>query len=201
MNTLRALMLMAIGLMGVAIPAVHAQMGDVQTIRTLLEQRDREVKAVLNKAETLSGTQKEELRALINDAIDFRAMGKVALGKHWDGLTEAQRTEFVDVFGQIVRAQSLADLDPYRAKVTYGTITVNGTTATATTKAAFKEVETKLDYTLEKRDGKWYVVDISLDDVSTAEGYARSFQRAVAKRGFDGLMKSLYKRLEKMTQN
>ncbi len=201
LNTFRALILIAIGGMGFNLSAVLAQTGDEQTIRSMLEQRDQEVKAVLNKTESLSGDQKEALRTLVNDVIDFGAMGQVALGKYWAGLTEVQRSEFVDVFGQIVRAQSLADLDPYRAQVTYGRIMVNGTTAKASTNATFKDVKTKVDYDLEKHNGAWHIVDISLDDVSTAKGYARSFQRAIAKRGFDGLMKSLNKRLEKMTQN
>jgi phospholipid transport system substrate-binding protein len=52
---------------------------------------------------------------------------------------------------------------------------------------------------LNRKDGEWRVVDIVLDDVSTAEGYARSFQTVIRKRGFDALMTSLNKKLDSMT--
>lgn len=178
----------------VAVPA-RAQTAQQNEIRTLLQQRDREIKSLLGARTSLSAAQKAELKDLINGAIDFEAMGRTALGPHWKDLSAAERTRFVNVFSSIVREQSLADLDLYRTPVAYKAVEVDGTTARATTEITYQDVPATVVYVLGRSAGTWRVHDIILDDVSTAEGYARSFQAVVRKRGFDTLMKSLDKKL------
>lgn len=167
-------------------------------MRRFLEQRDREIKNVLGDRETFTDEQREQLKNVINDGIDFAAMGRVALGSFWADPAPAQREEFVDVFSRIVRNQSLSDLDVYRSVITYGNITANDTLAYVTTTTVYKDIPTKVEYVLGRTSQQWRVRDIILDDVSTAEGYARSFQSVVRKRGFDSLMNSLRKKLDGM---
>lgn len=169
-------------------------------VRQLLEERDREIKRLLGGEATVSDEQRERLKSVINRGIDFEAMGRLALGPFWSDLTPEQRTDFVDVFGEIVRNQSLSNLDVYRSNVTYKDVTVEGDTARAITETTYKGVPTKVEYRLGLTSGGWHVHDIILDDVSTVEGYARSFQTVVRKRGFDSLMDSLRKKLDGMSQ-
>ena len=187
------------GFLGLTL-ATHALQAQDQSaeIRALLEDRDREVKNLLGNQDTFTETQRTELKSLINDVIDFEAMSEIALGRHWNDLTAAQRTEFVEVFSEIVRAQSLSDLEVYRAAVTYEEINVVGDSAYVRTKTVYKEVPAKVEYILGLRNDQWSAQDIILDEVSTAEGYARSFQSVIRKKGFDALMKSLYKKRDKM---
>ncbi len=177
---------------------VAAQNGGSAQIRSLLEGRDREVKTVIGNRSTFTAAQKDQLKTLINSVIDFEAMGKEALGATWNTLTPAQRTEFVNTFADVVRNQSLADLGIYRADVTYGTITVNGNTALVRTTTSLKGKSARVDYEMAFKNGKWYVTDIVLDDVSTAGSYARQFQQVVRRRGFDSLMETLRKRLARV---
>ncbi len=165
-------------------------------IRAMLEQRDKEIKTLLQNRKTVPAADREKLKAMINDVIDFNAMARTALGPHWNELSSAQQKEFVDVFSEIVRTQSLSNLDVYRANVTYKSIDVKGTEARVSTSVVFKNVPTTVDYVMAFRGGEWLVDDIILDEVSTAEGYARSFQPVVKRRGFDTLMASLRKKLE-----
>lgn len=196
LNTTRRFILTACLLLFVA-PAAFAQ-EPAEDIRTMLESRDQEIKAVIGTLDTFTPEQRDELKILINGIIDFEAMGEVALGNYWADLTEAQRTEFVEVFSEIVRAQSLANLEIYRAVVTYDAITVDGEMAQVRTTTLYKDTPTPVVYAMTFHDDAWHVSDIILDDVSTAEGYARSFQTAIRKRGFDGLMTILRKRLDKI---
>ncbi|MEM1271434.1 MAG: ABC transporter substrate-binding protein [Bacteroidota bacterium] len=182
----------------IALPALGQS--ESAQIKTMLQTRDAQIKKALGTSGSLSAAQKDEVKQLVNGAISFNAMSEAVLGPHWADLTPTQRTEFVEVFAQIVREQSLADLEPYRAKVSYGDVEVSGTKATARTTASVKNVTTTVAYQLAKINGDWKVTDISLDNVSTVEGYARSFRNVIRKRGFETLMKSLNRRLEKMTQ-
>jgi len=161
-------------------------------VRALLESRDADIKRLLGRSDAeVSDRNREALRDVINGILDFRSMSREALGPHWDGLTEAQRNEFVDVFSAIIRGQSLSNLDPYRARVTYESIDVDGSGAHVVTRTVYKDAPITVAYDMAYGTGGWHVTDIILDDVSTVEGYARSFQTMVRKRGFDTLMERL----------
>ncbi|PEN13676.1 ABC transporter substrate-binding protein [Longibacter salinarum] len=166
----------------------------------MLESRDQQIKSILDgDTSAFSDQQREELKTLINGVIDFRAMGQVALGPFWSDLSDDQKNEFVDVFRDIVRAQSLADLEVYNSKVTYEKINVEEDSAYVQTLTEYEGTETPVVYDLQKQNDTWVAQDIILDGVSTAESYARSFQTVVRKRGFDALMTSLKKKRDKVT--
>lgn len=200
MNTLvNKSWLLVIGLVLALLPAYPATAQNVgQEIRDMLEQRDRQIKQILQGDTTFTAQQREELKTLINGVVDFQAMGKQALGPFWADLSSEQRTEFVDVFRDIVRAQSLSDLEVYNSKVTYKTIDVTGDSAFVRTTTQYKGTSANVDYVLERENGEWLAQDIIIDDVSTAESYARSFQTVVRKKGFDALMQTLRKKREKI---
>ncbi len=160
----------------------------------MLQTRDAEIKSILGDRETFSAEQKENLKNVINGIIDFETMGRRALGPHWEPLTPQQRSHFVQVFGDIVRSHSLSNLEVYRSSVTYDDIQVNDSQARVVTSTVYRDVPARVEYDmLYRRDG-WFISDIILDDVSTTEGYSRSFQSVIRKRGFAALMSSLERR-------
>ncbi len=168
-------------------------------VRQLLLDRDKQIKALLGDKTELTAAESDNLKQLVNGQIDFEHMARTALGPQWDPLTPEQRTEFVKVFSEIVKGQSLADLDIYRLKMTIGKISIAGDSAHVETSTIYKEKPMQVAYALGFRGNEWRVDDIILDGVSTTEGYARSFQTYVRKRGFDALMASLQKKLDKMS--
>jgi len=164
----------------------------------LLVDRDQNIKRLLTNKDSLTEAQRQDLENLINDQIDFAEMGRQALGPHWADLSETQRTEFIDLFGAIVRGQSLSDLDIYTSTVSYDQISVTGDSAYVKTTITYKDTPSEVDYIMGLKDGTWWVYDIILKEVSTVDGYARSFQTYIRKRGFDALMENLRKRHSKM---
>ncbi|MEM9664987.1 MAG: ABC transporter substrate-binding protein [Bacteroidota bacterium] len=179
-------------LMGMA-GSAHAQTSP-EAVQALLQDRDQEIKAVLGTQDSFTDAQRAELKDLINGFIDFEAMGRHALGRHWEPLSETEQTEFVTVFSDIVRNQSLADLDVYRADVQYQSVDVDGDSAYVVTATSYQNVATEVAYVLGHDGTTWRAHDILLDDVSTADGYARSFQTMIRKRGFEALMTQLEKK-------
>ena len=181
----------------VAAPA-SAQSAEIQQ---MLRQRDAEIKSILGPSGTPTAAQREKLRTVVNGVIDFETMAKGALGPFWTDLSAAQRTAFMEAFGGVVRAQSLANLDLYRARVNYGDVDVTGNTAVAHTTARSGDVNAAVDYALAKKGGAWYVTDIVIDGTGTVEGYATSFQRVMkrqgAEAGYEKLMSSLRRRLDR----
>ncbi len=194
--------LLAAGLLAVPALAQSVDRAAAQQIRAMMEQRDRDLKAaikpLLSSPKTATAQQRKKVEDLINDPIDFREMGRQALGPFWKDLSAAQRNEFVDVFSTIVRSQSLADLDIYNSKVSYETISVVGDSAYVKTLTTYQDRQAAVEYILGRHDQAWWVYDLILDEVGTVEGYARSFQSVVRKKGFEALMKSLYKKRDKV---
>ncbi len=198
LNTAAVFLLLLAGT-GIMSARAQAQAPDAQ-IRALLEQRDASIKALLGpKGSEVAAAKKDELRGVVNGFLDFGEMAKAALGPHWTELTAEQKTHFVEVFSDIVRSQSLANLDPYRAAVTYKSITVNGGAADVKTSTVIDDVPVVVSYKLVQKADTWVATDIILDEVSTVEGYSRSFRTMIRKRGFDTLMERLEKRRDDMT--
>ena len=165
-----------------------------QEIRQMLDERDNQIKATLGDRSDFTDAQREQLKQLINSSIDFEAMGRFALGEHWTDISAAEQREYIDVFADVVRSQSLSNVDIYRSSVRYDDITVNGSTARVSTTTTYGGTPAKVDYTLHRADGDWMMTDIIIDGTSTAQGYATSFQRVFKRNGFDRLMNSLRNR-------
>lgn len=178
--------------------AVYAVSQDVENeVRAMLDERDQEIKDLLGpEGAEYTDEQRQELMDIINEIIDYRAMAKHALDDTWDELSPEQRDEFVDVFARVVRDQSLNSLDIYRADIRYESFDVRdgGNRVTARTIATLQNVRTPVIYELENRDGDWIIIDMSIDSVSTADSYRRSFQRIINRRGYDALLANLKNR-------
>lgn len=185
--------LFVLGGVGAAEP-VQAQQATQQEIRQMLEERDQEIKSILKGRTEYTEQQRERLKELINGVIDFRAMAQTALGPHWDTLGTDRQDRFVEVFRDVVRAQSMGDLGVYNSKVTFDQITVHGDSAYVRTTTEYEDTKTPVEYVLMRQGDTWLAKDIIVDEVSTAEGYARSFQSVMRKRGFAALMGALEKK-------
>lgn len=178
-----------------------AQSAPESELQQLLEKRDAQIKELISRS--ADDSVREELKSVINDIIDFSEMGRIALGDHWDTISPAQQDSFVTVFSAIVREQSISNLDIYRSKISYDQVSVSEDKATVVTSTVYKDVPATVVYQLHKgpqTDNRWMAYDFILDDVSTAEGYAKSFQTVIRKRGFDKLMTSLEKKRTQMSK-
>ena len=166
-------------------------------VRQLMESRDRQIKQLVGPEGTAhTDTQREQLKDIINGIIDYAAMARIALQSTYDEITPAQRTECVALFSSIIRDQSLNNMDIYRAQVAYDGITISGNSAIVNTTATLKDVRTSVSYTIEKRGSSWFITDMAIDNVSTAESYRRSFQNMIRRRGFDALLENLRRRAD-----
>lgn len=164
-------------------------------IQKLMDLRDKQIKELVGPEGTEhTDAQREKLKDIINGIIDYDAMARIALQETYNTITEAQRTEFVELFSTIIRNQSLNKLDIYRAQVAYNDIKVTGSKATVITTATLDNVRTPVSYEMEKRGADWFITDMAIDNVSTAESYRRSFQNVIRRRGFDALMETVRKR-------
>lgn len=170
---------------------------DSASVRKLLENRDRQVKKLIGpKGTEYTKEQRQRLKDIINGIVDYSSMAQFALQGTYDTLSSEKRREFVDLFSTIVRDQSLNRLDIYRADVTYNNISVTGDSASVHTTVELEDVRTPVSYKMYFNSDKqqWFISDLIIDDVSTAESYQRQFQRIIRKKGYESLIETLRKR-------
>lgn len=169
-----------------------------EDVRELMESRDLQIKQLLGaEGSEYSSNQRDELKDIVNGIIDFTEMAKTALEVTYDTISVEDRTEFVQLFSSIIRDQSLANLDIYRASVSYERIEGTTDSMYIETLAEWDNIRTPVHYIMSKKSGEWRIEDMSIDDVFTAESYNRQFQRIIRSRGFDYLMTTLRKRAER----
>lgn len=177
---------------------VFATPSKEREVRTLLEQRDNQIKELLGPEGTeYTDQQQEQLREIVNDMIDYREMARYALDETFDELNKDDQDEFVDLFSRIIRDQSLQQLDIYRAEVIYEEINVDGSDAKVVTTAIHGSKRIPVHYKMVNRDGQWVITDMSIDNAWTAESYKRSFQNIIRRRGFDALLDNLRRRADR----
>lgn len=176
-------------------PELVAQSSEEARLRSLLEGRDRQIKAILGpRGTTPTSEQRERLKKVLTELMDFEAMARVALGAWWGRISPEERARFVAVFRQVIEENSLKDLDIYRARVSYEAVRVSGDSAYVETRATLERTTVRVDYVLRKRGASWLIVDYLLDGVSTAQSYRRSFEPVLRTRGFNYLLERLQRR-------
>ena len=175
---------------------VLAQFSDAAAdVRELMDSRDQKIKQLLDNEGTNNSTnQRDELKDIVNGIIDFNEMAKTALEATYDTISVEERTEFVQLFSSIIRDQSLANLEIYRATVSYERIEGKKDSVYVETLAEWDNIRTPVHYILSRSSGEWRIEDMSIDDIFTAESYNRQFQRIIRSRGFDYLKSTLRNR-------
>jgi phospholipid transport system substrate-binding protein len=157
------------------------------------------VKAADAEVEHLLATKDvstQKLAARADQYIDFTELARRALGQDWAGLNKSQQEAFSSTMKGMLRAsyaqKALGD-GRAGAKVEYGAETVEGNEATVSTTMRIKEDRLPVVYKLYRAGGAgaWKIYDVITDDVSLVTTYNDEFRRVIAKRGFDGLLKSL----------
>ena len=164
----------------------------------MLDERDKQIKQLLgDDGKAIPDSTREELKKIINEVIDYNYMAKESLQETYTDITPEQRDEFVTLFSSMIRDNSLANPDIYRAAITYDDARQTNGTIFVDTTAELDDVRTTVGYLLEYRSNEWHILDMSVDGVSTVESYRRQFQSIIRKRGFEPLLNSLRKRAER----
>ena len=188
-------------------PAVAAgkapQASDVAATGAIafLRAHDAEVVALLEcSGDSLSTAAQSEVRAKIDEAFDFEELSRLSLLDHWEGLSAAERAEFVSVFSGIISLKNFDSfVDYYRAgNITYVSEEIEGPRASVYASVPLERETVGITYRLLRHDSSWRVYDLVIDDVSTADSNRRQYSRLIKKYSFEKLLEKLHQQLEKL---
>jgi phospholipid transport system substrate-binding protein len=166
-------------------------------VRTILKQQ--------KGSSAATPEQKQKVKKIVNGFLDYEELAKRSLADEWAKLSGGQKSEFVQVFRDLIERNYVKQL---RSNVDYQIdykdeqVTDGEAVVHSVVKAERKgrKAETTIDYKLaDKGGGKWAVYDVITDDVSLLRNYRSEFGRIIKKDGFPALLAKMKKKLAEMT--
>ena len=165
-------------------------------------------KLLRKKTKPGSKAEKElatKVAASVRQFLDVDSLGERALRDHWAKLSPDQQKEFMTLLRQLIESNYIKGLrSNLKYKVEYLGEKNKGKSVVVST-----EVKTRrrnrpytlsIDYVLRDDGGKLRAFDVITDGVGLVENYRAQFNKIIAKHGFDGLLKRMRKKADKMTQ-
>ncbi len=130
--------------------------------------------------------------------IDFQAMSKLTLGKHWKKASKPQRARFVNAFREmLVRSYG-------KAMLKYTGATIRGAKSVAGRKPGYVTVRTLVtprgssaiaaNYDVRNKSGDWKAYNIQIAGISLITNFRTSFTREASAKGIDALIARLEKK-------
>ena len=137
------------------------------------------------------------IRKAVDERFDWEAMTKRSLARHWRKRTEAEKKEFIGLFGKLLERTYLDKVGSYSGeKVIYVGETVDGKYGTVTAKIlTHSQTEVEVRYRLKELKGDWRVYDISVEGVSLVNNYRKQFNSIILRSSYDELVRKLRKKV------
>ena len=138
------------------------------------------------------------LREVADRTFDWAEMARSSLGVKWRSLDAGQRTRFVDVFKDVLAAQYMDDIDRFQGTETVtidSAVREDADSLVRTTLLTASRERVPIDYRLRSIDGRWRVVDLSIEGVSLVNHFRKTFAAALANGSVEDLIARLRRQL------
>jgi phospholipid transport system substrate-binding protein len=145
------------------------------------------------KGEAKAAERRAAVRQIANEIFDFGEIARRSLGRYWQPLSEAQRTEFVGLFSDLLERSYISKIELYGGeKIIYSGERVDGDLAIVSTKIITKNgTEVPIDYRLFRRGDNWKVYDVNIEGISLVSNYRTQFNKIIQSNGFNTLVERM----------
>jgi phospholipid transport system substrate-binding protein len=142
--------------------------------------------------------KKDEIRSILAQRFDYRAMSQRTLARNWRTASKAEQDRFTELYGRLLEDTYLVMVEEYtNEEVAYKNETIK--------KEKYGEVETAIMMadkeipvvykTIRRDDGNWYIYDVVIEGVSLISNYRSSYGAIAKKEGVSGLINKLEAKL------
>ena len=142
------------------------------------------------KGDGKAAERRRAVRKIANEIFDFGEIARRSLGRYWQPLSAAQRSEFVGLFGDLLERSYISKIELYGGeKIIYNGERVDGDLATVSTKIITKNgTEVPVDYRLFRRGENWMVYDVNIEGISLVSNYRTQFNKIIQTSGYNALV-------------
>ncbi len=169
-------------------PATDAMKTTIDEVLRILADKDLKEPAKANERRLL-------LEKVVGDRFDYQEMSRRSLGAPWNGLSEQDKREFVDLFRTLLTNSYADKIETYSGEgVQYINERTEKEYAEVRTKVLSGKTEIPLDYRLINKAGEWRVYDVIVDGVSLVNNYRGQFTKIMRSSSYADLVDQLRKK-------
>ena len=167
-----------------------------------LKAKDKKLSTLLQKADS----NQDKILNVVNKMLNFEALCKDSLGKHWDTRSEEEQKEFTATLKALIEKNLINRLKNTKGrKVTYQSESLDGDKAQVITQVATSDDPRadvlEIEYKLVKGKGNWSVVDMVTYGISLVGNYRSQFNKIITEVGWEALMKKMKDKLAEQSEN
>jgi len=137
--------------------------------------------------------RRKQLAPVLNEVFDFQTISRLVTGRHWAGMSEAQREEFVDVFAQLSAATYAENFDAFGGEKfeTRASEKKKNAEVVRTVLLAPDGDEVSLNYLLAEQGEAWRIVNVIAEGVSDISLKRTEYAAVIGREGVGGLIAKL----------
>jgi phospholipid transport system substrate-binding protein len=139
------------------------------------------------------------LRPVVYETHYIPAIARLTVSRHWGGLSEAQRKQLVDTFGELSVSNYADKFDGYSGERFTQTKEerVGKSTVVRTLLVKSNGETVRLDYTLRQVKGRWRILNITADGVSDLSTKQAEYGSVMSSGGFAALLAKLREQIQR----
>ena len=179
---------MAIGLFLASLPVAWAG-PPTDTVREYTDA----VQKVLEDPALRKEDRRASVRKIASEAFDVNESARRALGLHWQKRSEAEREEFVQLFGELLERTYIAQIDLYGGeRLRFTEEKLDGNLAIVRAKLVTKQgTEVPVEARMNRKGERWLIYDVAIENVSLISNYRSQFDRIIRQNSYPELVKRL----------
>ena len=145
----------------------------------------------------------QRVRSLLHDNFDVATIGRFVMGPSWKTATAAQKSQYIDLFEDMIVAtytKRFAEYSGQSFKVT-GSSAAGGSDSLVKSQILQKDgPPVMVDWRVRNKDGGFKVVDVVVESISMTMTQRDDFAGVISSKGVDGLLEVLRKRAGKIAK-
>ena len=151
------------------------------------------VQKVLDDPALRKEDRRASVRKIASEAFDVNESARRALGLHWQKRSEAEREEFVQLFGELLERTYIAQIDLYGGeRLRFTEEKLDGNLAIVRAKLVTKQgTEVPVEARMNRKGERWLIYDVAIENVSLISNYRSQFDRIIRQNSYPELVKRL----------
>jgi len=154
---------------------------------------------ILNDEKLDLQEKKARIRSIILDSVDFRSMSQRILSRNWQKANDEERERFIQLFTDLLQTTYIDRIEEYSdERMEYVRERIKGDRAIVDTLFITKKKQISINYKLIRKEGKWWVFDIVIEEVSLISNYRETYSEIVMRDGIEGLLTRMENKIEEL---
>jgi len=169
---------------------------------TFIDQLGQKAIAVLADKSMAPDARHAAFGKMLHENFDLKTIGRFTLGRHWRDASDAQKTQYQELFEKMVVTVYTQRFDNYAGQQfsVKGSTPVDGAASDTLVHSSIVQTEqgappVAVDWRVRTEAGQNKIIDVMVEGVSMSLTQRNDFDGVVAQGGVDGLIKDLQARV------